>query len=146
MTGPTAVGKTSNEYSSLSDRAGAFFGTLQQDENGRKLLAEQDHRIEFDLLDNRPFHLSVQGGEVAVHDETIKSQRYDCDDVIHFQLRTATLQRLLDGQIRFTDALVPSNPDGNDAMILLECTLLKWSVLNWVGRMFRVAQTRQRCI
>lgn len=138
--------KTTAPVESLSNKTVAFFSALQQDETGRKLLAEQDHRIEFDLVDGRPFHMAIQKGQIAAFDGKIMPRRFDLDDAIHFELQTATLQRLLNREIRFTDALVPADPDGKNAMILRECTLFKWSVLNWVGRMFRGAQTRQNCV
>ena len=66
----------------------------------------------------------------------------DVNDLIHFQLSTRTLAKLFDGKIRFTDALIPNEQHGDDPMVLLECTLFKWSVLSWVGRLFRGAQVR----
>ncbi len=128
--------------SSISQYAAVFFGSLEKDESGRKLLAEQDHCIEFDLLDGNSFYVAVKSGNIMVHDGIVRPRSYDSNDVIHFQLQSSTLRRLFGGKIRFTDALTPTNQDANDAMILLECTLFKWSVLNWVGRMFRGAQTR----
>jgi hypothetical protein len=126
----------------LHDQAAAFLGSLAEDAEGRKLLAEQNHRIEFDLTDGDPFYADVKNGSVTIRPGAIQPRRFDAEDTIHFQLQTATLNRLLQGKIRFTDALIPINPDGRDAMLLLECTLFKWSVLSWVGRMFRGAQLR----
>jgi len=127
----------------LQDVTRHFFGRLEKDPDGRRLLAEQDHRIEFGLIDGDPFYVAVKNGEVRVKPGSITPRRLDANDVIHFQLRTATLKKLLAGQIRFTDALIPTDPNGKDAMLLLECTLFKWSVLSWVGRMFRRSQTLQ---
>jgi len=134
----------SADNSALAHRATLFFGRLARDERGRDLLAEQDHRIEFDLSDGTPFFVSVHGGSVTVHEGMVMPRSFDANDVIHFQLQSKTLRRLFDGRIRFTDALVPTGQDGKDAMLLLECTLFKWSVLNWVGRLFRAAQLRGR--
>jgi len=131
---------TGKNSSALSESAASFFGNLERDGYGRKLLNEQNHRIEFDLLDGRPFHVEIRDGYLAVHDAIVTPSRYDCDDVIHFQIHSETLQKLFDGKIRFTDAFVPTDQDGNDSIILMECTLFKWSVLSWVGRIFRSAQ------
>ena len=146
MANVCASGGNITNSASLSRHAAAFFGSLEKDEGGRKLLAEQDHRIEFDLLDGDPFYVEVKSGNILVHEDIVTPRCYDCNDVIHFQLQSRTLRRLFDGQIRFTDALIPTNQDAEDAMILLECTLFKWSVLNWAGRMFRGAQVRKRSI
>jgi len=126
----------------LQDRATAFFGILAKDANGRRLLTEQNHRIEFDLTDADPFRVQIKNGRIKTAAGVIEPQRYDVNDVIHFQLSEATLARLFDGKIRFTDALIPIQQDGTDSMLLLECTLFKWSVLSWVGRLFRGAQLR----
>jgi hypothetical protein len=126
----------------LQNQASAFFGVLAKDENGRRLLTEQNHRIEFDLTDAEPFRVHIKDGRIATAAGSVKPERYDVDDLIHFQLSKATLARLFDGKIRFTDALIPIQQDGSDAMLLKECTLFKWSVLSWVGRLFRGAQIR----
>jgi len=126
----------------LKTRASAFFGVLAKDEIGRRLLAEQNHRIEFDLTDASPFRVHIKDGRIATVSGSVRPERLDLDDLIHFQLSKATLAKLFDGEIRFTDALIPIRQDGRDAMLLKECTLFKWSVLSWVGRLFRGAQCR----
>lgn len=124
----------------LPERASAFFGSLVKDEYGRKLLREQNHRIHFEITDGKPFRVQVKDGKSGVKTGDLKPEGYDVNDLIHFQISSATLSRLFDGKIRFTDALIPIQQDGSDAMLLLECTLFKWSVLSWIGRMFRTAQ------
>lgn len=126
----------------LQERAAAFFGALAKDKDGIRLLTEQNHRIEFDLTDNDPFRVEIKNGRIRTVAGVVKPQRLDVNDLVHFQLAAETLARLFDGKIRFTDALIPIRPDGGDAMLLLECTLFKWSVLSWVGRLFRGAQLR----
>jgi hypothetical protein len=132
---------TGSEPSALQKETRTFFERLSSDDQGRKLLSELDHSIEFCLIDWVPFCLRVEKGRVLESGITTP-QRLDVEDVIHFQLSSATLRRLLAAEIRFTDALIPTDPDANDVMLLLECTLFKWSVLSWVGRMFRGAQVR----
>jgi hypothetical protein len=126
----------------LPERASVFFARLAGDADGRRLLREQDHRIEFDLTDSDPFRVHIKRGKSGVTTDVAKPEGYDVNDLIHFRLSSATLARLFDGKIRFTDALIPIQQDGSDAMLLLECTLFKWSVLSWIGRMFRGAQLR----
>lgn len=126
----------------LPERASVFFARLAGDADGRKLLREQDHRIVFELTDSNPFSVHVKHGKSGVTTVATKVEGYDVNDLIHFRLSSATLARLFDGKIRFTDALIPIQQDGGDAMLLAECTLFKWSVLSWVGRMFRGAQLR----
>ncbi len=135
----TKLGSTQTD---LPERASAFFARLAGDPDGRKLLREQDHRIEFDLMDSDPFRVHIKRGKSGVTTSSTKPEGYDVNDLIHFRLSSATLTRLFDGKIRFTDALIPIQQDGSDAMLLLECTLFKWSVLSWIGRMFRGAQLR----
>jgi len=137
-----ATKKRRSSTIALQDRASAFFGVLAKDADGRRLLAEQNHRIEFDLTDDDPFCVQIKNGRVGTRASVTEPQRYDVNDLIHFQLSEVTLARLFDGKIRFTDALIPIRQDGSDAMLLLECTLFKWSVLSWVGRLFRGAQLR----
>ncbi len=136
------VPKKRSSPSALQQRAGAFFGGLADDEHGRRLLTEQNHRIEFDLTDADPFRVHIKNGKIATARGSIEPPRYDVEDLIHFELSKATLARLFEGKIRFTDALIPIRQDGSDAMLLKECTLFKWSVLSWVGRLFRGAQLR----
>jgi hypothetical protein len=124
----------------LRRHASLFFGRLEKSEHGRELLKEQDHRIVFEIENGRSFHVDVASGKIKVHDGAVEPRRYDADDVIHFRLSSSTLEKLFGGTIRFTDALIPTDPEGRDAMLLLECTLFKWSVLSWVGRLFRTAQ------
>ncbi len=128
--------------SELARHARLFFERLQQDAEGKKLLREQSQRIEFDLTDEQPFCVEIHKGHVAVKTGQYEPRRFDDPDLIHFQLQRETLLRLLQGEIRFTDALIPVDPQARDSMLLLECTLFKWSVLNWVGRLFRAAQGR----
>lgn len=137
-----AAKKRSSSPKHLQDRASAFFGVLAKDANGRRLLKEQNHRIEFDLTDADPFRVQIKNGRIETTIDVNGPRRYDVNDLIHFQLSEGTLARLFDGKIRFTDALIPIQQDGRDAMLLLECTLFKWSVLSWVGRLFRGAQLR----
>ncbi len=133
---------TNKRRSSISAQKSAsqFFGALSEDADGRRLLKEQNHRIEFDLTDADPFRVLIKRGQIKT--EAGRTERYDVNDLIHFQLSQATLSRLFEGKIRFTDALIPTAQDASDAMLLLECTLFKWSVLSWVGRLFRGAQLR----
>ena len=138
-----AAKKRGSSAIALQERAMAFFGALAKDADGRRLLTEQNHRIEFDLTDKDPFCVQIKNGRVETTAGVIEPQHYDVNDLIHFQLSTATLARLFDGKIRFTDALIPIQQNGSDAMLLLECTLFKWSVLSWVGRLFRGAQLRR---
>ena len=84
--------------------------------------------------------MEIKKGRIRTVPGAVKPRRLDVNDLVHFQLQSATLLRLFDGKIRFTDALIPVREDGGDAMLLLECTLFKWSVLSWVGRLFRGAQ------
>jgi hypothetical protein len=125
-------------------RARAFFTAVQRDPEGRRILGEQSHRIELDLTDGRPLHVEVRRGRASVKPGAVLPRRFDRSDIVHFRLSTRTLERLLDGAIRFTDALIPVDPRGRDALLLLECTLFKWSVLNWVGRLIRAGQTARQ--
>lgn len=134
--------KKRSSPNALKNSASAFFGVLAKDENGRRLLTEQNHRIEFDLTDAPPFRVHIKEGRITTVPGAVSPERLDLDDLIHFQLSKATLARLFDGKIRFTDVLIPIQQDGRDAMLLKECTLFKWSVLSWVGRLFRGAQLR----
>ena len=126
----------------LQEHAAVFFGRLLKDAEGKRLLAEQNHRIEFDLIDGNPFCVMIKNGRIGTTAGAIEPRRYDLNDLIHFRLSAKSLARLLEGEIRFTDALIPIQQEGSDAMLLLECTLFKWSVLSWVGRLFRAAQIR----
>lgn len=121
--------------------ARAFFAALEKDAVGHRVLCEQNHRVEFDLTDDRPFHLEIRGGHVRVRVGRVLPRRFDRPDLTHLELERATLKRLLAGGIRFTDALIPTDPTGQVTLRVLECTLLKWSVLNWLGRLFRAGQT-----
>lgn len=125
----------------LRKQAAIFFGSLAGDTVGRRLLTEQNHCVEFDLQDGETFRVLVNRGKVQVKPGGAEPRCYDINDLIHFQLRSETLSHLFAGKIRFTDSLIPTG-HGADAMLLLECTLFKWSVLSWVGRLFRGAQLR----
>lgn len=122
-------------------RTRAFFAALERDLEGRRILGEQGHRIEFDLTDGRPLYVEVRRGRVSIGPGQLARRRFDHPNVVHFRLARRTLERLLDGEILFTEALIPVDSKGRDALLLLDCTLFKWSVLNWVGRLFRAGQT-----
>ncbi len=141
----TGARKRRSSKSGLRERATAFFGTLAKDAEGRRLLSEQNHRIEFDVTDHDPFCVRIKNGRIETLAGPIEPRRFDINDLIHFQLSAATLTQLFDAKIRFTDALIPVEQQGKNAMLLLECTLFKWSVLSWVGRLFRGAQIRKGC-
>ncbi len=136
--------RTPERLTALLQEADEFFGSLESDSRGQVLLREQDHCIEFDLSDGEAFRVEIRQGKVDLRAGPNQPQRFDDPDLIHFALASRTLQRLMRGEIRFTDALIPTDPDGADAMLLLECTLFKWGVLSWVGRLSRAAQLLQR--
>ena len=79
------VPKKRSSPSALQQRAGAFFGGLADDEHGRRLLTEQNHRIEFDLTDADPFRVHIKNGKIATARGSIEPPRYDVEDLIHFE-------------------------------------------------------------
>jgi hypothetical protein len=141
MTTRTTVKRKRGRVPTPLVRARAFFAAIERDPEGRRILGEQGHRIEFDLTDGRPFCVQVRRGRVRIEPRLREPRRFDHPNVVHFRLARRTLERLFEGEILFTDALVPVDPQGQDALLLLDCTLFKWSVLNWVGRLFRAGQT-----
>jgi hypothetical protein len=130
--------------SGIQKQTASFFAALEEDAFGKQILAEQNHRIEFDLTDGKPFYIEILHHRVVMKSGSCQPKRYDSPDLIHFQLKAATLRHLLAGEIRFTDALIPTDPKGRHQIVLLECGLFKWSVLNWVGRLFRAGQLPRR--
>lgn len=131
-----------NPRASVRSEAEKFFRRLEADAPGRKLLSEIDQILEFRLSSKSSFRLAIEKGRASTLAGVGKPERFDLEDVIHFELDDDTLQKLMRGKIRFTDALIPTDPDGKDTILLLDCTLFKWSVLSWVGRVFRQAQLR----
>jgi hypothetical protein len=128
--------------SAIQQETECFFARLAEDESGRKLLSELNQSVEFRLPGKSAFRLVVADGRISSQSGVPKQESFDREDVIHFHLAVATLRRLIRGKGRFTDALIPTDPDGKNKIILLDCTLFKWSVLSWVGRLFRQAQLR----
>ena len=132
------------QSSALMQETEQFFGRLERSERGRELLVENRHRIEFDLIDDVPFWVEITNGTLAIRRGYVEPRVFDNPEVIHFRMSASTLRKLLRAEIRFTDGLIPTDPQGKDAILLLECTLFKWSVLSWIGRMFRTAQNHDR--
>lgn len=135
-----SVASSKVQSSPLMQETEQFFRRLERSERGRELLVENRHRIEFDLTDDGPFWVEITNGNLAIHHGCVEPQVFDNPEVIHFRMSASTLRKLLRAEIRFTDGLIPTDRQGKDAILLLECTLFKWSVLSWVGRMFRTAQ------
>jgi hypothetical protein len=136
-----ALASSQVHFSPLMQETEQFFRRLEQTDRGRKLLAENLHQIEFDVADDSAFWLEIRNGQLLVHVGHVEPRQFDNPGLIHFRLTASTLRKLLRGEIRFTDGLIPTGPDGEDSILLLECTLFKWSILSWVGRMIRTAQT-----
>jgi hypothetical protein len=142
---PTSKAKTRRtKNAEWTGRARSFFRGLTTTDRGKQLLREQNHTIEFDLPGADVFHLRVREGALAVLEGPAQPHRFDLPDVIHLELSKKTLELILLGKLGFIDAFIPSDPTGTRAIKLLECTLFKWSVLNWLGRLFREAQAAAR--
>jgi hypothetical protein len=134
----TKTRRTENDK--LTGRARSFFRGLTTTERGKQLLREQNHCIEFDLPGAEVFQVRIHEGAVSVLKGRAQLDRFDLPGLIHLELSKKTLELILLGELGFIDALIPSDPAGTHAIKLLECTLFKWSVLNWLGRLFREAQ------
>jgi len=139
-----AIIRKGRDKAPIQKQARLFFARLQGDSAGKNILYEQNHRIEFDLEDGHTFYVEILRGKVKVRAGSYHPRCFNSPDLIHFQLKMETLVRMFSGKIRFTDALIPADPNGHDRMLLLECGLFKWSVLNWVGRLFRAGQLPSR--
>ena len=69
--------KSSLSNSGLQDWAATFFGSLAEDADGRRLLSEQNHRIEFDLTDQQDaFSVEIKSGRIRTRKGVIGPRRY----------------------------------------------------------------------
>src|SRR5215472_14771306 len=102
------------QSSPLMQETEQFFGRLERSERGRELLVENRHRIEFDLTDDGPFWVEITNGTLAIRRGYIEPRVFDNPEVIHFRMSASTLRKLLRAEIRFTDGLIPTDPQGKD--------------------------------
>ncbi|HJM41986.1 MAG TPA: hypothetical protein QF870_01515 [Nitrospinota bacterium] len=121
----------------------AFFEGLNQREDTRAALADLDQTVRFLVQDGEPFRIDVSGGVLTFVEGAGEPEAKDHADFTHFQTDRETVRRLVAGEIRYTDAVIPSAPDMG-RFVLVEKWMYKKAVINWLGRLVRMGQEGPR--
>lgn len=127
---------------SLKVSAYNFFDSLNEREDMQELLSGLDQTIRFIVEDGESLELEVVKGRLSVRDGIGDFEAKDHVDYTHFRTNEETIRRLLTGDIRYSDAVIPSGPDMGE-LRLVEKWMFKKSVINWLGQVFRMGQEGQ---
>lgn len=123
----------------LTESARDFFEGLNGRDDMHGLLSGLDQTIRFIVEDGETFHLSASGGTLRVAEGADGPEVKDHPDVTHFRTNRETLRRLWAGEIRYSDAVIPSGPDMG-YLRLVENWMFKKGVINWLGQVIRMGQ------
>jgi hypothetical protein len=123
----------------VTRKARAFFEGLNRREDTRKVLAEMDQTIRLLVEDGESFRLEVAGGTLKFQEGAGGPEVKNHADYTHFRTNRDTVRRLTAGEIRYSDALIPSAPDMG-RLCLVEKWMFKKGCINWLGRLIRMGQ------
>lgn len=123
----------------LFEGAKPFFEGLEGVAEAQGVLRRYDQVIQFLVEDDEPFYVDISRGRVRVAAGEAGPRSLDQPHLLHLRTRAATLLRLFRGEIRFSDAALPTLP-GKDFLILEENRFYKFRYLTWLGILFRLRQ------
>ncbi len=121
----------------------AFFEGFNRREDTRTVLSDMDQTVRFLVEDGEPFRIEVSGGVLTFSDGAGEPEAKDHADFTHFLTDRETVRRLVAGEIRYTDAVIPSGPDMG-RLVLVEKWMYKKAVIHWLGRLIRMGQEGPR--
>lgn len=127
----------------VTQKARAFFEGLNRREDTRKVLAEMDQTVRLLVEDGESFRLEVAGGTLKFQEGAGGPAVKDHTDYTHFKTNRDTVRRLVAGEIRYSDALIPSAQDMG-RLYLVEKWMFKKAGINWLGRLIRMGQEGPR--
>ncbi|MBI2880225.1 MAG: hypothetical protein HYY21_01475 [Candidatus Tectomicrobia bacterium] len=119
--------------------ARAFFEGLNRREDTRAVLSALDQTVRFLVEDGEPFCIEVKGGALQFRDGAGGPEVKDHEGFTHLRTNRETVRRLVAGEIRYSDAIIPSSPDMG-RLCLVEKWMFKKQVVNWLGRLIRMGQ------
>ncbi len=125
------------------ESARAFFEGLNQREDTRAVLSDLDQTVRFLVADGESFRIEVSGGALTFAEGAGGPETRNHPDFTHFETDRETVRRLVAGEIRWTDAMIPSAPDMG-RLVLVEKWMYKKAVINWLGRLVRMRQEGPR--
>ncbi len=120
-----------------------FFEGLNHREETRAVLSQVDQTVRFLVEDGEPFRIEVSAGVLKLLEGTGEPEVKDHEGFTHFRTDRETMRRLVAGEIRYSDAVIPSAPDMGH-LRLVEKWMFKKQVINWLGRLIRMAQEGPR--
>lgn len=123
--------------------AKTFFEGLNDREETKTVISQLDQTVRFLVEDGESFRIETAGGVLRFGDGAGEPQVKDHDDYTHFQTNLETVRRLVAGEIRYSDAVIPSAPDIG-RLRLVEKWMFKKHVINWLGRLIRLGQEGPR--
>jgi hypothetical protein len=123
--------------------AKSFFEALNHREDARAVLSQLNQTVRFLVEDGTPFRIEVNGGVLKFGRGLGRARVKDHEGYTHFRTNRETVRRLVAGEIRYSDAVIPSGPDIG-YLRLVEKWMFKKHVINWLGRLLRMGQEGQR--
>ena len=110
--------------------AKVFFSKLNEIPEAQKEMKKLDHIILFKLEDDRSFYVEFKGGRfVSVKSGIVEP---DIEKVLIVTSDTATLTKILEGKLRFADAVSTQKIQSGD--------MIKRPALSWIGKLIRIGQ------
>ncbi len=123
--------------------AKTFFEGLNDREETQAVISLLDQTVRFLVEDGESFRIEASAGVLRFRDGAGEPKVKDHDDYTHFQTNQDTVRRLVAGEIRYSDAVIPSAPDIGH-LRLVEKWMFKKHVINWLGRLIRLGQEGPR--
>ncbi len=127
----------------LTQAAQAFFESLNSRNETRTVISYVDQTVRFLVEDGEPFRLEASGGVLKFFRGAGEPQVKDHDGYTNFRTNRETIRRLIAGEIRYSDALIPSAPDIG-YLHLVENWMFKKHVISWLGQLIRMGQEGPR--
>lgn len=127
----------------MTEAARSFFEGLNDREDTRAILSQLDQTVRFLVEDGEAFHIEVSGGVLKFGDGAGEPEVKDHEGYTHFRTNRETVGRLVSGEIRYSDAVIPSSPNMGH-LRLVEKWMFKKQVINWLGRIIRMGQEGPR--
>ncbi len=129
----------------LVEIARTFFDDLEKLPAGKEELNKFDRKVEFELIDDRPFTAAIRSGKVSVTEGITEPPDMAA---LRFKTSRDVITRLFNGKIRFTDAythMVERDPgEAKKRLYVREQPGVGGTsagvLVRWVARLIRLGQ------
>lgn len=101
---------------------------------GQETLRRYDHTINFDVLDGRPFHVEILGGEAVVEDREASPR--PLAEAHNIRAPEAALRDWFEGRLRYSDGI------HENRLFPMAAHTTKRHIDNWIVKLVRLGQGR----